>query len=1230
VRINFTVGVYKSKEKDSGTEQWCSLIPASYEANVSGQGDVKLRERLIDQLRKVLQRVPPSEQELFQLPLGTELVRVPVDLKLEGGRVHGTAPLIVEPRWTGPEQQRLFVYHPTRRDEWFIVDARSDVADTATVFFRHHWKRLSEDVVAALLSNGKDRLVQIAFSAEPHSLLDQLPSRKKDPRVRASAPRLGRVLSQLATDETQRLTSDDASGEAGTARAVVPRAPYRERLSYLLGGPRPRSVAVIGPPGSGKTSLIQRWIADRLVEDGYPLHKNLDRVFHVWRLTGKRLIAGMSGFGEWEERCLSVLDEARKHRAILWVDDLHLWGRLGQSRQSERSFADFFRGPVRRGDLAIIAELLPEQHARLERDAPGLAEALAAVTVPAASPGETAQLLLHEVRALELRLPIALHPFVPRTATELGAALFPWRARPGVAIEIVRRVAERAAAERASERTAERGGAATGGAAVAEIGPADVLDHVARTTGLSPKLISLDEPLDAAEVEAAFARRVIGQPAATRAAANVILKVRAGLADPHRPIHVMLFTGPTGTGKTELATAIAEYLYGGGERLLRVDMGELSGPDAVARLIGDRWNPEGLLTSRVRAQPFCVVLLDEIEKAHPQALHLLLQLFDEGRLTDAAGDVASFASAVVIMTSNLGSKNASPIGFGETRDRVLAEVARAVREFFPVELFNRIDQVVPFEPLTPEVAAKVVDKELAKLLARRGLRERNTFVYAGTAIRRRAVADAFDPRYGARTVKRWLEDKIGGTLTDLLASAPPARLRIVRITEDAGQMVASLEPMQEKTAVPGPYLLEGALDLATAALEAPIAAALAALRRAGASPILRRAREEAVGEVRFYVDDLEQRLGKLTELLGGGERRPALAPARGRRGAPPGPRRARADDGADDDDDDDDLDPRGADDDLDDHDDPIYEEVGGDPWRKIPPRTRVVRPPPQAHRPPAARDALLAAIAEALLIERALPTLLDPDAHAVTVVLSRVGATADAAGLAIAATALADPAWIDELACIDAGGTVRALKADAEGLALLRQYALGKLAPPIPESARGKAVELARARDVALTLRGLFVRAALEGDHGTWMIRAAAAEPDVVRVELRPGAREQPDAVLRAHVAGRAELDRVLEQGGTLPPNPDVLLPVTRTLTYRTPLRPGEPYGVEIEDFATGWVDRGTARDLVLAIRRAWHLAWSRVGSASGPGSGGSGSGGSGSGGPRPGSARGPGEEARP
>jgi ATP-dependent Clp protease ATP-binding subunit ClpA/ATP-dependent Clp protease ATP-binding subunit ClpC len=1115
-QIHFTVGVFA--ERREGEDEWHALVPGKHAAYLSGDSEARLRERMIEKLRGELKRAHPATQELFQLPLGTELLRVPIDIKTKGGNLHGQLPMIVEPRWTSDDRQQLFVYHPNRRDIWFVTEERGEIQPLAQLAAREAFADTEDnDDLDPLLSEGKDRLIVLAFSAEPQTLIDMLPSRKKDPRAGASTPRPDRVLHELAVDETQRAAS-------GTVRLGVPRSPYRERLAYLLSGARPRSVAVVGPPGTGKTELIKLWIADRLNEDGWPIHKNLDRCSHVWRLSGKRLIAGMSRLGEWEERCLGVLDEAKKKRGILWIEDLHLFGRLGQSRQSERSFADFFRGPVRRGDLAVIAELTQEQFARLERDAPGLAEALALVAVPAASPAETSQLLLHEVRALETRLEdVTLHPFVPRAALELGAALFPWRARPGVAIEIVRRVAEDMARQE------------DGGDATAE----HVLAYLARTTGLSHQLLSIDRALDVQEVEATFAARVIGQPTATRAAADVILKVRAGLADPGRPVNVMLFTGPTGTGKTELATAIAEYLYGDQSRLIRVDMGEMSGYDAVARLIGDRWNPDGLLTSRVRAQPFSVVLLDEIEKAHPQVLHLLLQLFDEGRLTDAAGDVASFASSVVIMTSNLGSKNAQPIGFGDTRDRILADVARAVREFFPIELFNRIDQVVPFEPLTPEVAAKVVDKELGKLLARRGLRERNTFVYAGAAVRRRAVADAFDPRYGARTVKRWLEDKVAGALVDLLATAPPARLRIIRLAEDQGAIQATLEPMAERKPVPGHYVLEGALDVATAGLEPAAEKAKAALRRIRASHAIERARLEASTEVRYFVDELEQRLGALEQLFG----------------------------------------MHHEPEDRDEPDDDTYErklirDAGGD-HREVRMRKHA---PHRARRTPAGRDSLIAGISEALLFERALPQLLDPDAHAVTVIMSRIG-TAQSNGLTCVMQVFAlQPAWADGGAHADDKGEVQAMF-------------FGKKPGTFDDWIKFWKTR----RDVSVCLRGLFVREALAHEHGTWLLRAAAAEPDVVRVEIRAGAPKTAEEALKAHVAARRELERVLEHGGPLPPNPDVLLPVTRTITSRAPLWWSQrAFEVELEDFATGWVDRGTFKDIPSAVRRAWHLSWSR------------------------------------
>jgi hypothetical protein len=218
------------------------------------------------------------------------------------------------------------------------------------------------------------------------------------------------------------------------------------------------------------------------------------------------------------------------------------------------------------------------------------------------------------------------------------------------------------------------------------------------------------------------------------------------------------------------------------------------------------------------------------------------------------------------------------------------------------------------------------------------------------------------------------------------------------------------------------------------------------------------------------------------------------------------------------------------------------------------------------------RDMLLAGLAEVFLIERTLPTLLDPAAHAATVVVSRGGSTADARGLPIVVGALAQPGWFDEGSYVMPDGSLHPVTA--------------------PQSF------VAGASDIVLVLRGLFVSAALAGDHGTWMIRAQAAEPDVVRVEVRPGVLESKTpsrSTLEAQLAGRAALERTLEVGGPLPPNPDKILPVTRTLSYRAPLRVGEAYGVEIEDFSTGWVDRGTARDLATAIRRAWHLGWSRV-----------------------------------
>ncbi|MBZ0234733.1 MAG: AAA family ATPase, partial [Deltaproteobacteria bacterium] len=596
--------------------------------------------------------------------------------------------------------------------------------------------------------------------------------------------------------------------------------------------------------------------------------------------------------------------------------------------------------------------------------------------------------------------------------------------------------------------------------------PGDAVALAARETGLPEHLIRLDAPLDPAEVEKHFAARVIGQPEATAAATELVLKVRAGLVDAARPLGVYLFTGPTGTGKTELATAMAEYLYGDTRRLLRFDMSELSGGDAVARLIGDRWSPEGLLTQRIREQPFAVVLLDEIEKAHPSVLALLLQLFDEGRLTDAAGDVASFRHAAIVMTSNLGARAAAPIGFGDGTGAVMGEIARAVREFFPPELWNRIDRVVRFQPLTPEVAARVVDKELAKLMARRGLRERNVFVYAGRALRERAVAQAFDPRYGARTVKRWLEDQVATSLAEALATAPPARLTVARLRDEGGNVAVELEQLPEARPLHGDFPLAAWRELSAAAL-VPHTDTMAEEIDAILDGAALERQEEAArasergANVRYFVESYREELGKLRVALAG-ERKP------------PRPTRRQ----------------------LEESDDELTHDLetfthdrithasrwygGAEQVRRFHPRSLDAR----RHRALDQGESLVA-LARARLYVDHVGALAAPESHLLTARFTSIGRGRHAGWDAVMA---AFSSWIDlaDVAAVDRNGDVYTGRVWIEGLSH-------------------------SAAITSAVVRELCAGPALAAEHGAHVFQSIAGEPEIVRVDLRPGA-GQPGA----------------------------------------------------------------------------------------------------------------------
>ena len=289
-----------------------------------------------------------------------------------------------------------------------------------------------------------------------------------------------------------------------------------------------------------------------------------------------------------------------------------------------------------------------------------------------------------------------------------------------------------------------------------------MLTTLAASSGLPLALLDAAAPLPLDAVKAFFTERVLEQPEAVDCIVERIAMIKAGVTDPSRPLGVFLFVGPTGTGKTEIAKTLAEFLFGSADRLIRVDMSEYQSPEAFDRLLSDTTAEArgSALISSVRKDPFAVVLLDEFEKAAQPVLDLFLQVFDDGRLTDLQGRVVDFRRSVIVLTSNIGSPLAqgSRVGF-DPADRTFSDagIERAVRASFRPELVNRFDRVVVFRPFERSAMRALLDKELADALARRGLRGRPWAVEVDESAYAFLIEKGFSPELGARPLKRAVE-----------------------------------------------------------------------------------------------------------------------------------------------------------------------------------------------------------------------------------------------------------------------------------------------------------------------------------------------------------------------------------------------------------------------------------------------------------------------------------------
>jgi ATP-dependent Clp protease ATP-binding subunit ClpC len=1119
--MNLTIAIYQNRGP-SGL-QWTTLALGPHTRSRSGKSTVKLQRKLVEDLRQIIGELPVRDLSYFQLPRGIRLERVRLELDFkrvrtgaETPKAAGLFPLILEPRWRTRSEPLTIAYHPARQDEWFPLDPELGLEEQAKAFFTRAWAGLEPYALEELRSGRKDSLQAISFVARPKTLIDEL-GKKKDPwddlelkdRFGKKKQKHGglQVLNNLGTH----LTVQAAENALDIG---MPRSPYREQLQLLLGGERRTPVLLVGPPGAGKRTLLRRFVAEQLEAEDFRSHRNLDKVTEIWAIAGKRIIAGMSYVGDWEQRCLKLLEDARGGRRILFVEDLHAFGRIGRSRDSDANLALFFQGPLSRGEITLVGTVTPEQLQRLETDAPSFAALFTQLHVRPTSADETLRILLHESRELEGRNNISWEPSLFPTLLEQASSLFSGAALPGKALDLLRELAT------------DYGGQGT------EVDAGLLFEHLSRRTGLPDFLLHPNKRLDPAEVHAALSRKVMGQPEAVEVACDLIVRIHSGLTDPRRPYGVFLFTGPTGTGKTELARALASYLYGDASRMARLDMAEFQTPDAVARLTGDAWQPEGRLTRLIREQPFTLVLLDEIEKAHPALLNLLLQTFDEGRLSDASGETADFTHTVIVMTSNLGARQKAKVGIGQPDARAIAlDSDRAVREFFPPELFNRIDRIVHFSPLSRESGEKVVEKELARLLARRGLTSRNIFVSADDAVKRRIVEEAFDPTLGARPLKRYLEEQVGQVLSEAIIKGPQALMRLFQLYTREGRFEVQADALVPREPAAEGFALEPLLALPVAKLREKVLEAREEVQRIRQSEDLGALSEQ----VRFHLARLQagerdhaeslytldaMRL-YLEEFAG---RLEALARA------PEEEAREMIE-----------VERFGA-----------MERTPADDWG---PSRRIRLFDRRAFEPVkfVSREQMLEALAEVYFLRRILRALSRSDQHAITLELLPLGQwRQDGASGSLLALWLCD-------AYAGARGELESFAARFPGGALLSggprelQQLLQSSQEPV---------------HVALKQVGPGIRAFFEGEAGLHVWQSTGRLPEIVKVRIHDASAPEPLALLNQHDSKLQAFHKARQEGvSPLPENPEAAAPVVRAYRFEPPPRPGSVSVLELDDY---------------------------------------------------------------